>query len=1325
MDPTLAALAGKPNNSRLRVLKHLARQRKTLAKASASRARGIATLSGGDGEEDPNRPAELAPGMMRLYSYYSPSLQGGMFDIVVNHSIETKDGASKNVTSKQQFHVDAPRFSLPADAVHSVYPPQGLGDHNNILPHIVFNDPHFPWLREGSPKQEMADLGIKPRNKVPWVALLSFTEDELRLNTDQLKGKAKGGLFPDTVKIPPKTIPEPPEGTREQDKSTFSVKLTMEEYLEMGVDGRTRGGKVIAPIAADRDEEAVDPNAQVDVIFLRGDLMTSLLASYNNDGSVEKSNDVVVGPDLSRYKYLAHVRNVNTRNIAGAGLDDNGLFSVLFGHRSGPLDGFETSRPVIVHLVTLEGLEVVDNDVPHFTWPPDPSKRYALVSLYSWTYLCLPPEEVNFVNTMRDIGASIKLGECWLRASDDVIAQFTKPPNADDPKSPPPALQNRLVKRLEDGYTLQRYKLHTGEETVAFYRGPLTPRWTPPVKDWWPFQSSFATDYQVLDRSMGIMDITYSAAWQLGRTLGMADQAFTAALVRLRGAVQTTGRRAALKDQAPQQPKTKTETLRLMQNSITTLSQLAVGDAGATKSKPLYRCHHKVPKAVRFAPVGARRATVSATVSPYDVHRSLLRKQLNKAAKFMGSAKVDNFRTTNPGAMTAVMREPLADGSNDEGNPTEGDPAEDDPVEGDPHDGNPSEGNSDNDDVYIPFNEINIPSSPDWQMVQAWILDKLFLKNIPAHYYISDASYLPPESIRFFYIDNNWIDALIDGALSIGNHLDRNDDVVRQAFKRNLNRYFENKYHPNHPALQYYPQIPCFGFLLRSAVVKAFPDLEISAPWKPPSDDDAAGVREPTLRYEAIAKDTLLCLFDRMPGSSYWEDELQITLSQPPHQQCFRLGTGGGLTDRTLQVQFRPVYTTEDTPFEADPAGQSRYDTLRIVTWNKTGLPSDPSVPKAVFDWDSRMIVFPAMANTVHNVLTVDMERDEAPGTQPKKRKYFVDDTPTSAVVGTVLNSFISKIRIKLPETTITAEEDLPPDYTKEPRQIRLPPDASEDPDDWVRVPDVDDSDEGSVPPSEGEDEPPPTHESPPAPLPSHWVGLPKGYNQDEDVPVPESEWTRLSLLERLLYIDLLPNPQFKFQAFPLGMVPKSPTLPIPGLPGPGLPLPGSALSIEVMMPVPGSSEDHGIDFVFALTRHPTLEMKFNLQLFSIVIEIPVGTKKTDLLAPDGTGTARGRMLKNLRFNVHAANEVREVKKDQEQSYLVMTLIPRAQSRLVPLRVTKDASFALWPVKLNGVEGVSTIRVRENYRRRDHWDSKPRSAWGENVFYVAKKSPES
>lgn len=46
----------------------------------------------------------------------------------------------------------------------------------------------------------------------------------------------------------------------------------------------------------------------------------------------------------------------------------------------------------------------------------------------------------------------------------------------------------------------------------------------------------------------------------------------------------------------------------------------------------------------------------------------------------------------------------------------------------------------------------------------------MFLNNIPAHYLIPDPSFLQRETAKFSYIDPNWMDALIDGALSVGNH---------------------------------------------------------------------------------------------------------------------------------------------------------------------------------------------------------------------------------------------------------------------------------------------------------------------------------------------------------------------------------------------------------------------------------------------------------------------------------------------------------------------------------------------------------------------------
>ncbi|KAG7294509.1 hypothetical protein NEMBOFW57_004584 [Staphylotrichum longicolle] len=1028
MDTGVGLFEGAPS-SRLRVLKHLRNQKAALLKsASVARFGFAATAAEEDVDEDPNKPTPLPPNSMQLYSYYAPSMQGGVYEIEVKHTVAHPTDATQKLalTSTQKFNVNAPRFTLPPGVVHSTYPPQGLGDHNNVLPHIVFNDPHLPWEQEGSPKQDKIDGeeenkegGKKAKNKIPWIALLTFTENELKLDPEMLKKRSDDGLFPDVVRIAPKTVlpptVDPVSGKtidqqmqdREQNKATFVTQLTMGEYLEMGGDDGTKKpptATVVTPIKDDQDGEKIDRNTQVDVVFLTAKYVRDLFASYDEQGTRKPE---VNSPDLSPFAYLSHVRNVNTRNIANAGLDDEGLYSVIHAHRSGPLN-LTSPKPIIVHLVSLEGVE------ENLKFPLDDDTRVAFVSLYSWTYLCLPPDEVNFVDSMRHIGFSIKDDKCWLRTPDEVIDRVGASTRVN---GPPTKVTERLVKRMKDGYCLQRYRLHTGEETMAFYRGPLTPCYMPPIKkDWWPYQSNFSTDYQILDPNLGIMDITYSAAWQLGRTLGIANQAFTAALVRLRTTVQTTGRREAFKKVTPQSINTKAETLKSISGSITAIAGFSATAAGEQTHPPEARHSTVNPlQPLTFQKPGGEFVSSKGAIG------SFVRKNIAAATVGAGSAHAEP-QGFAPMSLAA-------------------DPAP-----------------QPDDELFIPFNEINVPKSADWQLVQSWILDNMFLKNIPAHYLLPDPSYLPPESIRFFYIDDNWMDAFVDGALSIGNHLDRADDVVRQALKRNLNRYFETNYVDQAGSeLNYHPQIPCFGFFLRSAVVKAFPDLQIHAPWA--KGDNVSGKREPTLRFETIDKDILLCLFDRMPGTAHWDPAEQITLSQPPHQQCFSIGTD--LDADFLEVQFPAVYTTNE-----NPPNDERFDPLRIVKWirgsdkgpveapnkgEKDGeLPPDLKgvLPKAVFDWDSRMLLFPAFSTASYQVVTHDMIRavslkgkptpptpaapasasatPSAPGTvsgdkekpKPTTMKYFDESVPTSAMVGTVLTSHVHKMKIELPPTT-------------------------------------------------------------------------------------------------------------------------------------------------------------------------------------------------------------------------------------------------------------------------------------------------------------------
>src|SRR5437763_15238750 len=112
----------------------------------------------------------------------------------------------------------------------------------------------------------------------------------------------------------------------------------------------------------------------------------------------------------------------------------------------------------------------------------------------------------------------------------------------------------------------------------------------------------------------------------------------------------------------------------------------------------------------------------------------------------------------------------------------------------------------------------------------------MFLAGIPTHYLITDPSLLPPESIRFFHIDNNWMDCNIDGALNVANHSSlTNQDVVREEIKEQFNVYLttpvmKDPLNPNSGQL-HNPQIPTYGLFLRSAVVAAFQDLIVEVPY--------------------------------------------------------------------------------------------------------------------------------------------------------------------------------------------------------------------------------------------------------------------------------------------------------------------------------------------------------------------------------------------------------------------------------------------------------------------------------------------------------------
>lgn len=160
--------------------------------------------------------------------------------------------------------------------------------------------------------------------------------------------------------------------------------------------------------------------------------------------------------------------------------------------------------------------------------------------------------------------------------------------------------------------------------------------------------------------------------------------------------------------------------------------------------------------------------------------------------------------------------------------------------------------------------------------VADWLAQLRLLEGVVFTYLVPDARALPPESIRFFYVDPNYLDALCDGAQSLGIHSTRDAQVqgmvrgtLRDAATRRAQGLRVRKIAGDQaPAFAETgaatPADPVAGLLLRSAVVSGWPGLEVKAC----ADSNGATPSNPIplLRMDRLAPDVLLCLFSEVPA---------------------------------------------------------------------------------------------------------------------------------------------------------------------------------------------------------------------------------------------------------------------------------------------------------------------------------------------------------------------------------------------------------------------------------------------------------------------------
>jgi len=195
--------------------------------------------------------------------------------------------------------------------------------------------------------------------------------------------------------------------------------------------------------------------------------------------------------------------------------------------------------------------------------------------------------------------------------------------------------------------------------------------------------------------------------------------------------------------------------------------------------------------------------------------------------------------------------------------------------------------------------------------VTAWLSRLRLLYGLPFDHLAPHDGLLPVESIRFFHVDPGWLDALEDGALSVGAGSSSDEALTsvlgvtaRHAVRekaRGLRRRLLGR--PDSTAER--ADGPQAGFLLRSEVVADWPGLQVVA-----YDGDGAPLE--IARLERLAPDVLLCIVDGIPH--------RIDLQQPSEGLHFGVRSDDGILPRGLGALGRR--TAE--PLTTDPAEFAR-----------------------------------------------------------------------------------------------------------------------------------------------------------------------------------------------------------------------------------------------------------------------------------------------------------------------------------------------------------------------------------------------------------------
>jgi hypothetical protein len=756
---------------------------------------------------------QLAPGHVRFYDDYVPTIGAGAYLINIAQQIEPPGGGAVEChVASQAFSISSPRYALPPSDIFSVFPPEeSLGNFDQFLPHVVLAKEDLPWERNV--------FSVSPQ--APWMALLVFVADE--------KFEDKPALLP-------------PEGASPNRTMTATISAKRFE--------NPPSGEVAWPeISPEWYEKEILETTQCNVI----------------DVSIPAFRALV--PPPAELRSLVHVRQVDpsAKETAILKISKRGWYSVLVSKRL-PHRRPQATR-YIAHLVSLEGMQ---NYIAGRKLEGKSCIR--MIAFKSWTFTCAPQLTEDFTHLMNGLLREQK--------RDGKPVAFRLPTKGEPDGSQDSQYAWQAIQR---GYVPIRYQTRQGEETFGWYRSPFAPE---PVKkfvipdeskqegNWLFFDRASAA--MIYDKEYGVFDLSYAAAWEAGRLAALANGPFGQAL----RAFQSKGTRLMSLIAERQQQLPLLSPQKLLKGS---LAGLLAMDLAQVRESVAPRAITQ--DAVRELVTGFSEALNSAP--PVSLGKS--RRGKKPRAADVPPVPLSFFDSRPPltgrlAAENLLSREPIRRLLQEEG-------------------------------------------EKGLEVLADFLSELYLLMHIPFGYLVPHPDLLPAESVRFFHIDANWLDAALEGALSIGVESSK-DSAYQKLMKESIRAAVGKATKQKRQRLagtedgllrtdsqQTVDPTKMTGMLLRSALVSGWRGLEVHAytaikpsPSDPARPDPDSWIQP--LRIDRLSDNVMLCI---------WGDVPAVVAIDEPHE-----GVAFGF---------------EDPPLEVTSGGYYLY--LRRLTADGYGIPFD------------------------------------------------------------------------------------------------------------------------------------------------------------------------------------------------------------------------------------------------------------------------------------------------------------------------------------------------------------------------------------------------